>query len=227
MFAFACCVAVMLAGTAPEPEPVETAPIDQIVAAYGGADLWMEVESIRQEGRVSPTMRSRGGLLLREFKRPDSLRVTIDYGSYVDERVVSGNRGTQDGEKVDGPELQAMILQAVRMDIPTILLTHRKDVVDRGGVKRGNARYRRLEIPLPDALTLILDVDPSSWRVVRSAGILRLPDGSTMAFETDYSEFRFVEGRLFAFREVSIAGGTVTGETLIENVIVTPSGTHP
>jgi hypothetical protein len=219
MFLLACCLAATLAA---DPQPIITAAgaVDRVVEAYGGADLWSEVDTIRQYGRVSPTMRSRGGSLVRELKRPDHLRVSIDYGNYQEEREVQGARGSRDGEPVEGPELQAMILQAARMDIPSILLSHRDGIRDHGLVKRGTLKVRRLELALPGELSLLLDVDPQSWRVLRSAGILRLPNGSPMSFETDYSDFRLVDGRLFAFREVSIAGGTITGETLLDEITV-------
>lgn len=45
-----------------------------------------------------------------------------------------------------------------------------------------------------------------------------------MAFETLYDDFRVVDGRLFAFREVSIAGGAVTGETLLQKIEVKLAG---
>lgn len=201
-----------------------TNPVDSIVKAYGGVDAWASVHTIRESGKVRTTMRGEDGVLTRELKRPDRLSVIIEYPSQLEVREVHGNAGTRDGEPVQGPQLFAMVLQAARMDIPTILMTHRESVIDRGAVQRDNRTFRVLDIPLQNGLILTLEADPKTWRVEKTIGSIPLPNGQVMAFETLYDDFRVVDGRLFAFREVSIAGGAVTGETLLKKIEVKLAG---
>jgi hypothetical protein len=199
-------------------------PIDAIVKAYGGANAWAAVQTIRETGKVRTTMRGQDGALTRELKRPDRLSVIIEYPTQTEVREVQGKTGTRDGEPVQGPQLWAMVLQAARMDIPSILMMHRDEIVDRGTVERDHRTFRAFDIPLQDGLVLTIEADPKTWRVEKTIGSFSMPNGKRMAFETLYDDFRVVDGRLFAFREVSIAGGTVTGETLLAKIEVKLSG---
>ena len=188
---------------------------DRVIDAYGGQTAWANVKVIRPTGIVTSRMQRANGELLRELARPSKLRVEIRYPSVSEVRVVDGRRGTRDGEEAHGPALDAMILQAARIDIPAILIA-RRDAVQEGPRGRYNdAEVRTLLVDLGDGLSLKLDVDPETCRVVHSAGIM-----PSMQFETEYGDFRKIDGRLFAFHETNIAGTTRTGETFLHNVVI-------
>lgn len=197
--------------------------IDDVLKAYGGAGAWSAIESIRQTGVVRTTMRG-DAPLVRELIPPERLKIVIRYPSFEEVRIVNGRTGTRDGEMVTGPQLDAMRLQAARMDLPRLLAVHRASIIDRGVATRGDVAVHVLEIPLPDGLRMIVDVDRATKRIVHTTGVLPTPNGKSMAFENEYSDFRFVDGRLFAFREVSVAGGTVTGETRLATIEVKVRG---
>ena len=65
-------------------------------------------------------------------------------------------------------------------------------------------------------MTLTLEIDPQSGHIVRSTS-----KTSGTEFSTDYSDFRIVDGLLFALREENTAGGTKTGTNEISKVEVT------
>lgn len=194
--------------------------IDEVIAAYGGASVWSGIESIRQKGVVGTTMRGQGGILTRELTPPGRLLIVIEYPTSTEVRSVDGRTGFRDGEPVTGPQLDAMRLQCARMDLPRLLLARRSAIVDHGVRTRDGREIHLLEIPLPDGLGLLAEVDVATKHIVHTTGSLPLPNGGRMSFENDYSDFRMVNGRLFAFREVSIAGGVVTGETRLEKIEV-------
>ena len=62
-------------------------------------------------------------------------------------------------------------------------------------------------------------IDAATGRIVRSRGVGR--DASfPLEFVTSYSDFRKVDGVLFAFHEKSWASGATAGETVLEDVKV-------
>jgi hypothetical protein len=110
-----------------------------------------------------------------------------------------------------------MILQAARLDLPLLLWRERARVVDRGEVVRDGARLRALAVPLPAGIELVAEIDPGTHRIVRSSGSVPL-GGARVEFATAYSDFRVVDGVLFAFREESWASGRHTGATVLSRV---------
>ena len=194
--------------------------VDQVIAAYGGVAAWSGIDSIRETGTVSSTMRGTNGKLTRELVPPDHLRIVIDYPNESEVRIVDGRTGTRNGEAVTGPQLDAMRLQYARMDLPRLLVARRSAIIDRGEQTKNGVRVHVIEIPLPDGLALTADIDPATKHITHTTGTLSAPGGTKMSFECDYFDFTFVGERLFAMREVTTAGGVVTGETRLKKIEV-------
>jgi len=199
--------------------------VAQTVKAYGGEKALRNAPAVRHTGQV--TSRMRGGVagsIVREFERPNRLRVVIRYGSETEDRVYDGKTGWRQGKIVTGPPLDAMVLQAARMDLPLILHDRKRDLVDRGPTAYEGMEVRTLELPLGRGLALAVDIDPASGRIVRSSG--RGGDrggGVPLEFVTRYMEYRMVDGLLHPFREGNFANGFVTGETTLSRVEVLKS----
>ena len=62
-------------------------------------------------------------------------------------------------------------------------------------------------------MTITIDVDPATGRIVRSTG-----RAGTMSFTTAYSDFRTVNGLLIPFHEENSAMGMKTADIFLENV---------
>jgi len=199
--------------------------VAQTVKAYGGEKALRNAFAIRHTGQV--TSRMRGGVagsIVREFERPNRLRVVIRYGSETEDRVYDGKTGWRQGKIVTGPPLDAMVLQAARMDLPLILLDRKRDLVDRGPTAYEGMEVRTLELPLGRGLALAVDIDPASGRIVRSSGSGGdRGGGSPLEFVTRYMDYRMVDGLLHPFREGNSANGFVTGETTLSRVEVLKS----
>ena len=179
--------------------------VQKVVDAYGGAAAWQKVASFRETGKVTSAMRSGEGKLDREWQRPDKLRVEIAYPSHTEVRDVEGDRGTQNREKATGVALDAMRLQAARLAIPLLLVEKKTDLKSVGP--------NSIEIPISGDLTVTIDVDLATGHILKSTGKAEGVD-----FSTAYSDFRNVDGLLFAFREANTAQGMATGTNEISKV---------
>jgi hypothetical protein len=182
--------------------------VDDVVKAYGGAEAWNKVTSFRQSGTVSSPMRPAPGAVTRLWARPDKLTFEVVYPTGKETRIVEGDRGTQNGKEASGMGLAAMRLQAARLAIPLLLLDHRAAV---------KAADRTLEVTLAPGLTVTLEVDAKTNRVMRSVG-----KGEGIEFATSYADWRSVDGLLFPFSEENFANGTKTAVTTLEKIEINP-----
>ena len=187
--------------------------IARVMKTYGGADAWSKVTGFHQTGTVIPAMRPGEGKLTRDFQRPDKLRVEIVYPASTETRVLDGDHGTQNGKDSTGMGLDAMRLQAARLALPALLIEKRETL------RQVNDHV--IEIPLASSMTLTVEVDPQTGHIVRSTG-----KAAGVEFSTAYSDFREVDGLLFAFREENSASGTKTGINQIAKTDVTRASDH-
>jgi hypothetical protein len=196
--------------------------LDDVVAnvlkEYGGAAAWLKVTTIRETGTVVPAMGSGNGAATRFWQKPDKLRIEIVYPARTELRILDGDHGTNNGKDVTGPGLDAMKLQAARLALPLLLIEKRGSLHD-AGMSSG---FRVVEIPLSASLTVSMDIDPKSWHIVRSTG-----KTTGMDFVVDYSDFRRVDGLLFAFSESGMAQGTPTAKTTIDAIVINGPATPP
>ncbi len=195
--------------------------LDRTLKAYGGVDVLRKAAAVRATGKVTSLLR--GGLagnIVREFERPDRLRVFIRYGATDTEvRVYDGKTGWREGKAVTGPPLDAMVLQAARLALPLILSDRKAKLVDRGTSTVDGEELRTLDLPLGNGLMLTVGIDPVSGRIVRSSGAGGMGTGGRpLEFITRYSDYRFVDGALHPFREENYANGFVTGRTTLDRV---------
>lgn len=224
-------VAVLVAATS-QPPPVVAAGQDgkasrqavralvqRCVAAYGGKPALARAAVVVEEGRVTSLLHpGEHGRIARAYVRPGKLRVETDFPSGPGEiRVLDGAQGWRNGERVEGPRLAAMILQAARLDLPALLSAWVEKVEDRGATQLDGHPVRVLAIQPAPGLVVIAEVDVGTARVLRSRGASVDP-GMPLAFETTYGDFRDVEGVLVPFLERNWANGRTTGETILEKV---------
>jgi hypothetical protein len=200
--------------------------LDRTMKAYGGVDALRKAAAVRETGKVTSLMRGgAAGDIVREFERPDRLRVFIRYGgSDTEVRVYDGKTGWREGKAVQGPPLDAMVLQAARLALPLILSDRRANLVDKGTSTVDGKELRTVDLPLGNGLTLTAGIDPVSGRIVRSSGTGGMGmGGRTLEFVTRYSDYRVVHGVLHPFVEENYANGFVTGETTLSRVEVLES----
>jgi hypothetical protein len=181
----------------------------KVVDAYGGSAAWTKVTSIEARGRVVPAMRKGDGTMTRIWRGADNLRVEIVYPDKTETRALEDGKGTNNGRASTAMELDAMRLQAARLALPLLLAQHKGSLRDLGT----HDDVRSIEIALDAPLTMTIDIDPKTSRVVRSVG--RSKD---VAFTTVYSDFRTVNGLLIPFHEENSAMGMKTADIFLEKV---------
>ncbi len=196
-----------------------TAVVDQVVAAYGGRKVVAAARVLRQKGHVITETRG-SAALLREFGRPDRLRVELKYPGNTEVRLLNGASAFREGRPVSGPMRDAMLLQAARLDLPALLDEARARVTDLGVQQRSGLAMRALLVPLGFGLQITVFVDERSGRILRSEGSVPAGPMGRVEFWTDYSDFRRAKGMLFAFAEENFASGRRTGRTQLDTVEV-------
>ena len=198
--------------------------IDKIIAAYGERRQVLAVRSYRMEAGLRASARGQDADVIRIAEGSSRLKVLVRYPDSVEIRVLDGEQtwrggAAQDLVVVRGPLRGAIVLQAARATLPWILeqLRTKTQLI---GTRNGAPV---LEISLGEGLTLRAIIDPQTYRIVRAEGALRM-GGSEIRFATEYSDFRTVDGVLFAFHEENYASGTHTGTTVVKNIQLNPVG---
>jgi hypothetical protein len=200
--------------------------VDRILNAYGGEKL-DTVKAYRMEGMVTAKMSQTKGEMVRLFARPDRLYVDLAYKANPERRYLDRERGwrTDPGgggiREVDGPLLKSMVLQAARANIPWVLSDHREEVTQIPPLKVGEAMTIGMQVILEPGLIIRLYADPKTALIVYSQAILNTEKLKTH-FETAYSDFREVDGVLFAHHEENWASGFNTGTTEIQEITLNP-----
>lgn len=200
--------------------------IDRVLHSYGGKNL-DTVKGYRMEGTVIAKMRQTEGSMIRLFARPDRLYVDLAYKTNPERRFLDKERGWRTDPKGDGIHevgghlLKSMVLQAARSNIPWVLSERRDDVTQIPPLKIEDRMTIGLQVLLEPDLFLRLYADPKSARIVYSQAILNTESLKTH-FETVYSDFREVDGVLFAFHEENWASGFNTGTTEIQKITINP-----
>jgi hypothetical protein len=212
-----CIAFVALATVAAAAAEDAGALVDKVVAAYGGKAVLEKATAIREEGKVAATMRvGSSGPIVRTFARPSKLRIQIgESPKFTEVRVLDGAKGWRNGKDSTGAPLEAMALQAARLDLPWVLLQHKTKVVEKGPLERNGRRLELLELTLESGLLVSAGIDSATGHILFSSGTTKT---GSMTFETEYDDFRTVEGVLFAFKESNVAQETKTAETILSKI---------
>lgn len=200
--------------------------IGKTVTAYGGERALSRVATVREIGRVGSRMRGVEGEILRVYRYPRDLRVEIAYPGVESEiRILHGEKGWRQGHSVSGPPFEAMVLQAERLALPRNLLAAAGRIEDLGTVEREGKTLRALSFLLGNGMSMRVEIDPATGRILRSVGRSESGMGSMpggIEFVTEYGDFREIDGVLFPFREKNFAMGHHTGDTVLRRIEILP-----
>ncbi len=215
----AAAVSLILAA-APAMQPARDVPalIQRCVAAYGGRAAVAKAARSRAEGTVTSVVLHPGetGRIVRDYERPGRLRVEIAYpGDPKEVRVLDGGRGWRNGEDATGPRLDAMILQAARLDMPALLQASGAGVKDGGEGRVEGRRVRLLAIEPGPGMIVEAAIDPETGRILRTRGA-STSGPVPLEFVTTYSQFKHLDGVLVPMLEENWANGQSTGVTKIQ-----------
>ena len=186
---------------------------------YGGDALPADGTLLRSSGTMMSSGRSMQGKILREAAWPSYLRVEIDYDDGTREtRLMLDDEGWRDGEPATGPLVLAMKLQSARLSLPMILWWRHDALTDLGPATREDGvAVRRLRIGLDEALALFVEIETSTGKILRSAGVMSM-GGAQMSFGAVYSEFRQFGELTWPTHEDQSAMGRGIGWTRIDTL---------
>jgi hypothetical protein len=192
--------------------------IRRCVEAYGGKVALARSAAVVHHGTVTSLLHPGvTGRIGRAYRRPGKLRVEVDFAGEGEVRLLDGSRGWRQGEEAAGGQLASMILQAARLDLPSLLSAWQDRVEDRGTMDLEGKALRVLALSVAPGLAVEADLDPATGRILRSRGT-STGGPSPLEFTTTYSDFRTVDGVLVPFHETNWANGKTTGETVLERV---------
>ena len=220
MHAFVAVFSLVGVPVAGAGESIDTL-IERTIVTYGGAAIPARGTMFRISGHNWSNQRGAEGAMLRELRWPDYLRVEITYEDGGREtRLLVGDEGWWDGAPASGPLVAAMKLQAARLALPMLLRWEAKRVRDMGDALRDDGvEVRRLHVDLGDGLSLFVEIDVHSARILRSAGVMTM-GGLEMSFGAEFGDFRSFGALSWPGREDQSAMGQKTGWSVIEVIEV-------
>jgi hypothetical protein len=196
--------------------------VQEILHAYGGTAALGKVHAYRAEGILTATDHREQGDLTRWFERPNRLRIELRYPDHGEVRIALGGEGwggpdDRQMQPITGTFLESLRLQAARLDLPLRLAEQETSLVRMDPDEKGREVLR---LPLGDGILLDYHVNRRSHRIERMS--MRLSTPASMDLAADLSEFRWVHGVLFPFREDTYAGGEKTAIMRFRSVKTNP-----
>jgi len=207
-----CLSSVLFLGDAFAVESLQQV-FDKVGSVYGPAP-----GAIRETGTTYSVLEGEGSLL-RLYKFPDRFHIEIAYAVASEDRTMIGAKAWNKRVPANPMSRGAIALQAARIALPWSLLSRQAVAIDRGTAPASDGgTVRVIEVPIEEALRMLVDVDPHTGYITRTRGIYVMGDSTAVEFATVFSDFRAQGGRVHAAREEQFAAGTKTGYSFIEKV---------
>ncbi len=189
--------------------------LDEMIGAYGGPENLKKLDSYISVWTMEVRVRPQKGKAVNFVDQAGRLRVELLYPNRAETRVINGTKGYKGYNKeplqeVHGPKLDSMKLQLMRLYTPLTLKNKGGITITEGeGVK-----YITLK---EGSLTTVYHVNATTFRIEKVVGTLNM-GGREMEFQTEYSDFKKVNGVLMHHRENKFAAGMNTAELFLKEV---------
>lgn len=189
--------------------------LDNMIGAYGGAENLRKLDSYASVWAMEVKVRPQKGKAINFIDQAGRLRVELLYPNRLETRVINGARGykgynKEPLEEVKGPKLDSMKLQLMRLYTPLTL----KNKV---GITITDGEGVKLITLKEGTLITVYHVNATTFRIEKVVGTLDM-GGRKMEFQTEYSDFKKVEGVLMHHRENKFAGGMNTAELFLKEI---------
>ncbi len=200
--------------------------LDDMIAAYGGADNLKKLNSYVSLWDMKVQVRNETGTARVSVAQPGSLRVKLTYPTKTESRVVNAGAGYKQydgGEKkpAHGPQLYAMKLQLMRLYSPLVLksFSEKITVSDSNGYK---------VLSLTDGnISSHYFVNPKTRLIDAVIGKLAIA-GRPMEFVTEYHDYKKIDGVFVHHMENKFAQGMNTAKLYLKELksgVSHPAGT--
>ncbi len=189
--------------------------LDDMIGAYGGVENLKKLDSYTSVWAMEVRVRPQKGKVVTFVDQSGKLRVELMYPNRLEKRVLNGSKGYRAYNndpltEVSGPKLDSMKLQMMRLYTPLTLKNKAGATVSEGeGVK-----YITLK---EGVLTSVYHVNAITFRIDKVVGSFKM-GSRDMEFQTEYSDFKKVDGVLMHHRENKFAAGMNTAELFLKDV---------
>ena len=229
---FVITLSCALSGCGPAPLTVDEI-IERNTQAMGGRSIIEAVQSIEVDLHIVDADFEVDGKY--RAARPGRMRIDIAAdGKQVYTEAFDGTRGWQSkGTAVEEASSKGTAALRHGIELPGKLFGlhelrqrgHRVDLAKRETIDGAN--YYALRVTLTDGYTTTLYVDPNSWLIMRRRDVRPLHvdvDPTPATIEARFSDFRKIDGALFAFvsTDTDLATGKILETTRVRSVKLNP-----
>ncbi len=185
--------------------------LEQMISSYGGAEALEKLNTPYQQiWHLDATAKNKQGNDLRNIELPEKLQVKLTYPDSSETRILFGDQGLKiynetKQVKAEGPGLDAMRLQRMRLYNPLLLKERAKNIT----VSENGGRY--VLTLTEQGLTTDYHVNKNSHLIEIVIGTLQM-GGMSMQFRTEYHDFKMEASVIMPHREVKYAGSVNTAE---------------
>ncbi|MBE9531390.1 MAG: hypothetical protein IME98_01125 [Proteobacteria bacterium] len=189
--------------------------LDEMIGAYGGLENLKKLDSYTSVWAMEVKVRPQKGKVVTFVEQSGKLRVELLYPNRLEKRVLNGAKGYRAYNndpltEVSGPKLDSMKLQMMRLYSP-LTLKNKADIVVTEGE---GVMYITLK---EGALTSVYHVNATTFRIEKVVGNFKMGPRD-MEFQTEYSDFKKVDGVLMHHKENKFAAGMNTAELFLKDV---------
>ena len=184
-----------------------SAIINKMINAYGGQENLKQLNEYEQTWDIEAKTNNKNGTDNRKVKMPSYLYTKLQYPHKTETRELTNNSGTkQFGDRVvkaQGPMLDAMKLQLMRLFHPLELQKHLKNIV-----AIPNNEHYLLSLS-QNGVAADYYVSKKNYLIQKVIGKLKM-GSHKMEFLTLYEEYKNINGVMLPHREVKYAGSVNT-----------------
>ena len=184
--------------------------IENILAAYGGKQNILRVQTIAAQGRIDDFLRKTSGGYARTMRRPGNLRIDIMPERGGEVRILTNEKGFQGSGQtfnVASPlSTSSMRYQYGYLDLPMSLADGSAKVYDLGVEALRGRKMETLWIDLNDAPKLKVYIDFETHLIRRVEANFLMGGMGSSILGTEYENFKTIDGVVFPFKLLNFAG---------------------
>lgn len=184
--------------------------IESILAAYGGKQNILQVQTIAAQGRIDDFLRKSSGGYARTMRRHGDLRIDIMPERGGEVRILSKNKGFQgSGQtfRAASPlSTSSMRYQYGYLDLPMSLADGTAKVSEYGVDALRGRKMEILWIDLDDAPRLKVYIDFETHLIRRVEAKFLMGGMGSSILGTEYDNFKTIDGVVFPLKLLNFAG---------------------
>lgn len=203
--------------------PEGQAALANTIAAYGGADHLAALKGYRATWALTSAIYKEASTLTKSVASDRRHRIHLQRSDHYQTRILNGRQAWfQNPDTVialDSMRYKAEIFSYLVLSLPGDIET--EPFSGRRFGTRTDDPLQYLYLDKTDSLLLVVGVDPSDYTIRVVEGVVR-QGKQHMIFVNKFSDYKKVDGYLFAHHLENISMGLKVGEAALEDLEVNP-----